>query len=200
MTLGDPPGSARYDDLLRATRGLLDAVAAAHAPDDVVDEVAKLVHQAAERLAPFAVGEREAPSGNRPDLPGRGHPLVPPFVIDVEDPDRVTGTVRLSRAHLGGGDAAHGGVLPLLFDEVLGRLVAHGREPSRTAYLHVDYRQLTPLDVDLRVEAEIIRHEGRKLFATGRLLKGEVVLAECEGLFVQAREGGLVTQTEAAAD
>ena len=41
----------------------------------------------------------------------------------------------------------HGGVLPLLFDSVFGMVIhAAGRPISRTGFLHVDYRKVTPID------------------------------------------------------
>jgi acyl-coenzyme A thioesterase PaaI-like protein len=75
----------------------------------------------------------------------------------------------------------------LLFDEMLGTLAARGRDRSRTAYLHVNYRRITPIDVELRFEGRIDRSEDRKIFAEGRLLQGSDVLADAEALFVVLR-------------
>ncbi|MEV8546457.1 PaaI family thioesterase [Streptomyces sp. NPDC051572] len=182
-----PPGGTEFGSLLAGARRLLDAVAAADAPDEAVRAAARQVEAACAALEPYGAEEAQAPAGNRPDLPGRGHPLLVPLVIDHELPTEVRGRVTLGRAHLGGGKAAHGGVLPLLFDEVLGRLASLGRPQSRTAYLRVDYRKVTPLGVELRVEGRIERTEGRKLFAYGQLLHGVQILAEAEALFVQLR-------------
>lgn len=182
------PGGPGYGQLVTEARRLLDAVAAADVPPDVAARAAALTAEAADLLQPHVTeDESRAPAGNRPDLPALGHPLLPPFVVSEQGDDDVQGTVRLSRAHLGGGAAAHGGVVPLLFDDVLGHLVAYGRSPSRTAYLHVDYRRLTPLGRDLAVRGWIDRTEGRKIWARGELRLGDDVLAEAEGLFVVAR-------------
>ena len=44
----------------------------------------------------------------------------------------------------------HGGVIPLFYDWHFGMIVsAAGRAISRTAYLHVDYRKVTPIDEPL---------------------------------------------------
>ena len=57
--------------------------------------------------------------------------------------------MQFSRFHVGGNHAVHGGVLPLLFDSVFGMVIhAAGRPISRTAFLHVDYRKVTPIDTD----------------------------------------------------
>jgi hypothetical protein len=195
------PGGDAYGDLLEETRWLLDAVAAANAPGEVVRAVTASVRDARRQLAPFAAEEHLAPAGNRPDLPGRGHPLIPPVVTSDAD-DRVsaevlrsggisavTGVVELSRHHLGGGGAAHGGVIPLLFDDVLGHLAAEQGPMSRTAYLHVDFRAPTPLGVPLQVHACVASREGRKILVRGSLLHGTTMLAEAEGLFVTLRPG-----------
>ncbi|UIX29375.1 PaaI family thioesterase [Streptomyces sp. GQFP] len=182
-----PPGGPEFGGLLESARRLLDAVAAAEAPDEVVLAATRQIEAACAALEPYGVEEEQAPAGNRPDLPGRGSPLLVPLVLDHERPDEVRGRVTFHRAHLGGGKAAHGGVQPLLFDELLGRLASIGRPRSRTAYLRVDYRKVTPLGVELRVEGRIRRTEGRKIFAYGQLLHGEQILAEAEALFVQLR-------------
>jgi acyl-coenzyme A thioesterase PaaI-like protein len=182
-----PPGGPEFGSLLEGARRLLDAVAAAEAPDDVVLAAARQVEAACAALEPYGAEEEQAPAGNRPELPGRGHPLLVPLIVEHESPTEVRGRVTLRRAHLGGGKAAHGGVQPLLFDEVLGRLAAHGRFGTRTAYLRVDYRKVTPLGVELRVTGRIERTEGRKLFGYGQLLHGEQLLAEAEALFIQPR-------------
>ena len=60
--------------------------------------------------------------------------------------------MQFSRFHVGGNYAVHGGVLPLLFDSMFGMVIhAAGRPISRTAFLHVDYRNVTPIDTPLTV-------------------------------------------------
>ncbi|KXF55784.1 hypothetical protein AXA44_36750 [Rhodococcus sp. SC4] len=130
-----------------------------------------------------------SPAGQRGDLPGRGHPLLMPLVIDEIDDQRVQGRVTFRRFHLGVG-SAHGGTQPLLFDELLGTVAAWHRGAIRTAYLHVDYRALTPVDVELTVEGSIDRTDGRKLWASGRLFNGSTLLAESSALFVRAYDHG----------
>ncbi|QIS16036.1 hypothetical protein F5544_41130 [Nocardia arthritidis] len=57
---------------------------------------------------------------------------------------------------------------------------------SRTAYLHVNYRKITPLQAPLTVCGRVDRIEGRKTFITAELRdeQGDL-LADCEGLMVQ---------------
>src|SRR5439155_16999965 len=98
--------------------------------------------------------------------------------------------VRFGRFHLGGNGAAHGGTIPLVFDDLLGRLSGTGgRAVARTAYLHVDYRNVTPIEQDLDVGAWFVSEQGRKRLLRGVLRDGDTVCAEVEGLFVQLRPG-----------
>ena len=61
--------------------------------------------------------------------------------------------------------------------------------PVVTGRLSIRYRHPTPLDVDLRFEARVVRHSGRRLVARARCLAprvdgGQEVTAEAEALFV----------------
>ena len=167
-----------------------DRFTAAQPPPQAAAQAAALLESVATLLEPFAVGERDQIAGRRLDLPGRGQTLVPPFYVDEWDSVSVRGRVTFTRFYLGGNGAAHGGVLPLFFDEVLGRLAnVAGRRRSRTAYLHVDYRKITPIGKELRVAARFDREDGRKRFLSGEVADGAAVLAEAHGLFVELRPG-----------
>jgi len=92
--------------------------------------------------------------------------------------------------HLGGNGAAHGGTLPLLFDDVLGRLAnSVGGGIGRTAYLTVNYRKITPIGVELQVDGTVDRVEGRKRWVSARLHDGGTMIADAEGLFVELLPG-----------
>ncbi|PKW17476.1 thioesterase superfamily protein [Saccharopolyspora spinosa] len=177
-------GGDSYAHLLSATRGLLDAVAGVDAPEAVLAEVAGEVSRIAGRLNSYTTSDESQIAGTRMDLPGRGHPLVVPYRTTSWTSVRMTAEVTFTRIHLGDGGAVHGGVTALLFDEVLGRFANHGRQPARTAFLHVNYRRLVPLDVDLDILTKVDRAEGRKLYITAELSHDGTVLADAEGLFV----------------
>lgn len=182
-------GGASHGELVQATRSLLDAVSAAEAPASMAAEARAALAKVTEMLAPYAVPRVTAPAGNRPDLPGEGHPLHVPSVIESWAGGQVRGTVTFTRAHDGGRGAVHGGFLPLLYDDVLGRLASRAASQSRTAFLHVDYRAITPVGVELALQGRIDRVEGRKLFVSGEVLAGEVVCNVATALFVTLRPG-----------
>jgi acyl-coenzyme A thioesterase PaaI-like protein len=180
------PGLAR---LTGAIRSLQDSVVGTEAPRAVLAQVSAHLEQAAALLAPHAM-RPDAPHGWE-DLRRSAHTRVlSPQLADVRiDREQFSATVTFSTHYLGANGAVHGGVLPLLFDEVLGRLASTDRPRCRTAYLRVDFRRVTPIGRPLRVEARFDREEGRKRFLRGALYDGEEVTAEAEGLWVELREG-----------
>jgi acyl-coenzyme A thioesterase PaaI-like protein len=183
-------GGPDYGRFIEAVRTLQDHTRAADAPDDVITKAADMIESVAELLAPFDVDEWTTPSGRRMDLPNRGNIMqVPAELTTVED--EVDGAVRFRRFHLGRNGAVHGGAVALMWDSVLGfaafRLTRSLKQ--RTAYLHVNYRKIVPIDKDLQVDARIDRSEGRKIFVTGRLFDGDALLCDAEALFVKLNPG-----------
>src|ERR1700677_4104014 len=141
--------------------------------------------------ATMRADEGKAPAGRTPDLPGMGSLLVPPWTLTRYAPDGVEMTGYFTRFHVGGNHAVHGGVLPLLFDHMFG-MISHaaGRPISRTAFLHVDYRKIPPIDMPLLVRGRVTRTEGRKAFVSAELVDSdETVLAEGNGLMVRLLPG-----------
>jgi acyl-coenzyme A thioesterase PaaI-like protein len=180
-----PPLPDGYLDLIAQTRELLDALSAAVPDADAVSAMTTELRGLTERLRNVAVDEYHQLSGWVSVDPGRGQVLVPPLRIVSMDESRLECAVTFGRYYLGGHGAVHGGAVPLVFDDILGRFAqAWGRPTSRTAYLRVDYRAITPVETPLRLVAEIVSQEGRKTLVRATLCDGEVLCAEAEGLFV----------------
>jgi acyl-coenzyme A thioesterase PaaI-like protein len=189
-----PRGGPHFGDLIAAQRLLQDRVAGASLPDEKAAAVRDRLRELAEELAPFQVPERERNDGWRIDLPGRGHPTLPPYFLDTpadQIDNRGQGRVTFTRFHLGGNGAVHGGVLPLLFDDVFGRVVNHsGHGLCRTASLKVNFRRITPIDTELYFDATVDSVEGRKRWVTGRLHDADGnLLSDAEALFLQLLPG-----------
>jgi acyl-coenzyme A thioesterase PaaI-like protein len=183
-----PDGGAEYGDMIAALRGFLDDVAAAASDAATTVALTGDLNRWADRLAQFAVPERRQIFARRLDLPGRGQTMSPNFIPVAGDHEKVEGTVTFGRYFLGGGGAVHGGAIPLLFDEVLGRLAISGdRAPARTAYLHTDFRSITPVGVELAVRAWFVSEQGRKRVLRAELTHADTLCAEAEGLFVELR-------------
>ncbi len=172
--------------LLTELRGVHDAVASMSFDRDAVDGLADDLAGWRQRLTAFGGEEMDQVNGRVPQLPVRGHGMLPEIVIASAGGGRVESSVRFGRWFMGGGMAVHGGAVTLMFDEVLGLLAAaHAKAITRTAYLNTDYRALTPIDTELEVVAWIDRTEGRKLFVRGELRHGDVVCAEADALFLR---------------
>jgi acyl-coenzyme A thioesterase PaaI-like protein len=184
-------GGPDYGRFIEAVRTLQDHARAVDAPDEVISEAADLMEKVSDLLGPFDTDEWSTPSGRRMDLPMRGNILSVPMKVRKTDDGRIQGTVRFRRFHLGRNGAVHGGEIAHIFDSVLGlaSAVLTGGPRQRTAYLHVNYRQIVPIEKELQVDAGVERVDGRKIFVAGRLSDGATVLTDAEALFVLLKPG-----------
>lgn len=178
-----------FPAMIDALRLLQNRITGSAPGEELAAEVSRTLTDLAIRLGAHAVDEESQISG-RVDLPGRAQALVPVVHLDEQDEQHAVGRVTFGRLHLGRNGAVHGGAIPLVFDEVMGRLSnTGGRVPARTAYLHVNYRTITPIERELQVTARFDREEGRKRFLSGELRDAGTLCADAEGLFVALRPG-----------
>lgn len=189
-----PGGGARYGAaygaMTNALSQFLDQLAEALPDEALIERLTGDLQTWTHQLKPLAVPERERVFGRLTDQPGRAQSMSPKILITDSDADSVTGTVRFGSYYLGGNMAAHGGTVPLMFDEVLGRLAqSAGRPASRTAYLHTDFRAITPIGPQLDLHAWVVSEEGRKRLLRATLKHRDLLCAEAEGLFVALRPG-----------
>jgi acyl-coenzyme A thioesterase PaaI-like protein len=184
-------GRPSFGPFVAAVRTLQDLAVSVDPPEDVLADAVERANALIGILQPHRVAEGEQPAGRVWELPGRGSLLMPPFEVTKFDADGVQARGVLRRYHLGGNAAAHGGVLPLIFDDNFGMVVYAARRPiSRTGYLHVDYRKVTPLDTPLIVSGSVTRTEGRKTWVDSTLaLEDGTLLAEAEGLMIALLPG-----------
>ncbi len=182
-------GASSFPGMIDALRELQNQVTGSVPSAELAADVSRTLTDLAVRLSAHAVDERGQIAG-RVDLPGRATAMLPVIYLDEQDDQHAVGRVTFGRFYLGGNGAAHGGAIPLVFDELMGRLAnTGGRPPSRTAYLRVNYRSITPIDRELQLTARFDREEGRKRFLSGELRDGGTLCADTEGLFVALRPG-----------
>jgi acyl-coenzyme A thioesterase PaaI-like protein len=188
----DPgPGFGRF---LTAMRRAQDLAVSADPDSETWEQAADRAEELVKLLDPFEAAEGVGPANRVPSLPGSGSLLMPPYRVVKFDPDGVELSVQFSRFSVGGNYAVHGGVLPLLFDSVFGMVIhAASRPISRTAFLHVDYRKVTPIDTPLTARGWVREAEGRKAFVNAELRdssKPEAdLLAEANGLMIRLLPG-----------
>jgi acyl-coenzyme A thioesterase PaaI-like protein len=183
-----PPGFVRF---VTAMRQLQDLAVSAAPGDDVWDDAANRIEGLVELLDPYEAPEGVSPAGRTPAMPGFGSVLMPPWILTEFGPDGVAMKGHFSRYHIGGNHAVHGGVLPLLFDQVFGMVTrAAGRPISRTAFLKVDYRKVTPINTPLVIRGRVDSIDGRKAFVSGELTDTDgTLLAEGTALMVRLLPG-----------
>ena len=187
--VADPPES--FVRFVATMRRLQELAVSANASEDDWDKAADRAEELVELLAPFEAPEGVPPAGRSHKLPGMGSLLMPPWMLTRYRPDGVEMRGQFSRYYVGGNSAVHGGVLPLLFDWLFGMVVhASNRPISRTAFLNVDYRKVTPINQPLVVRGRVDSTEGRKAFVSGELTDADgALLAEGRGLMVRLLPG-----------
>lgn len=180
-----------FGPFLASMRQLQDLAVSADPDGDTWVEAAARVDELVKLLAPFEAAEGVGPANRVPALPGAGSLLMPPYHVTQFDSDGVTLTVQFSRFHVGGNSAVHGGVLPLMFDSTFGMVIhATGRPISRTGFLHVDYRKVTPIDTPLTVRGWVREAQGRKCFVNAEMRDPDgALLAEANGLMIRLLPG-----------
>lgn len=85
----------------------------------------------------------------------------------------------------GGPNMMHGGFISLLLDEVSSKVLSMLGKSGLTRSLDVSFEKPVYLSLRIRLEAELIEHDGRKHFIGARILNmdGEV-LAKSKALFL----------------
>jgi acyl-coenzyme A thioesterase PaaI-like protein len=179
-----PPGLGRF---VAAMRRLQDLTISTKPESSMWSAAAEHVENACALLDGHQVPEGVAPGGRVIELPGLGHPLLPPWMVSESGPDGVTMEGHFTRSHVGGNNAVHGGMIPLFYDWLFGMVVSTaGCPPTRTAFLHVDYRNITPIDEPLTAEGRITQVEGRKVFVAASMTAADgTLLSEANGLMVR---------------
>jgi acyl-coenzyme A thioesterase PaaI-like protein len=163
--------------------------------DEAVAEVAQAAGALADRL------EASAGPGRRPRVPpdpaghpqdffptspviGFANPVAPPVVVEASE-DGLRGTAFFDHQYEGPPTCVHGGVIALVFDELLGAANIAAGCPGMTGTLTVRYRRPTPLRTPLRLKARCLGRQGRKITTWGGIYKGDELLAEAEGIFIE---------------
>jgi acyl-CoA thioesterase FadM len=78
-------------------------------------------------------------------------------------------------------------MIPLFYDWLFGMVVTGACcPPTRTAFLHVDYRSITPIDEPLTARGRITEIDGRKVFISASMTAADgKLLSEATGLMVR---------------
>lgn len=117
---------------------------------------------------------------------GPANPIAPDVAITVNDDNTVHGVVTLNESYNGPPfDNAHGGIIALLYDDLVGMATMLGAGGGMTANLSIDYRRPTPLFKPIEITAWFDHADGRKLISKGTMHCEGELLSEANGLFIR---------------
>ncbi len=196
--LETPPGNWEAKrTLASAIRALMENLCATDAPAEELLAIATQVEASAQRFAnqprmtnPPGVAEGSLVGGmemfmDRSPLVGLANPMAPPLRLNPDVENRfVHGSVEFGNAYEGAPGCVHGGHVAAAFDEALGMACMFSGGPGMTGEITVSYRKPTPIHVPLRIEARFDRMERRKIYTSGELYAGDLLLATSTGLFI----------------
>ena len=176
---------------------LIDAVVRTEASPAVLRRAAGAVRQIVPPLAGAVRPINRPPSvddligGIRMLSPviGEGNPIAPPLRVKIVRGSAV-GECTLGPAYEGPHMYGHGGISALLLDQVLGHAAASVDNVGVTVGLALRYRKPVPLDVPIRVWAEVVAVDGRRTAVKGGITtveEPETQLVEADGDFLQLR-------------
>ncbi|MDT5140841.1 MAG: hypothetical protein QOE52_4338 [Mycobacterium sp.] len=155
-----PPELGRF---VAALHRLQDLTVSTNPGNSSWAAAAEQIESACALLDGHQVPETEVVAGRVLSLPGLAHPLMPPWMVTDSRADGVTMAGRFTESHVGGNRAVHGGMIPLLYDWLFGMVVTSADiRPTRTAFLHVDYRKITPIDEPLEARGQLPRSTAGK--------------------------------------
>jgi acyl-coenzyme A thioesterase PaaI-like protein len=189
--------------LAASVRGLIDAAIRSEVDLDELDSVRGEVDALTKRLRvqqiPGSFGQTHGFTSGSIRAWGNAaiglrNAIAPPIVNEVREDGTVVGRATLGAAYEGPPGMAHGGVIALLLDQVLGEAAHVAGRPGFTAYLTVNYRHMTRLG-QIRAEARAESPEPgaeHKTLVRGALYTvgddgSETLCAEAEGLFILPR-------------
>ena len=204
----DPQALARAAS---AAREVIANIRKTQAPAELLDEVTAQLEAIHEKLAPydfegpFAQGALEAPNmGEGSAMPevgdpaeffpyspviGPGNPIAPGVVFERKG-EELHAEHGFDAQYCGPPTGVHGGIVALVFDELLGCCNVVNQVGGFTGTLTVRYHSLTPVGVEnrIRMRSWIEKREGRKTFTKGTMHFGDRLTAEAEGVFIQPSE------------
>jgi acyl-coenzyme A thioesterase PaaI-like protein len=115
---------------------------------------------------------------------GFANPVAPPVEVETVE-GGLNGRVFFDYQYEGPPGCVHGGIIALVFDELLGAANIASDSPGMTGTLTVRYRKPTPIRTDLRLIARFEGRDGRKIRTSGAMYHGDELTAEAEGIFIE---------------
>ncbi len=121
-------------------------------------------------------------------LIGAASPVGFPMELEAKD-GKIIGNATIPIAFQGPPLRVHGGIVAAVFDILLSRTQLLCNFLGFTADLRISYQGAVPLDTCLRLEAEVVSVDDRKLINTGTISADGKVCARAEGLWIKPKSG-----------
>lgn len=115
---------------------------------------------------------------------GLANPIAPPVEVELAD-GGLSGRVFFDYQYEGPPGCVHGGVIALVFDEMLGAANIAANSPGMTGTLTIRYRKPTPILTHLRVVARFEGRDGRKIRTWAGMYDGDELTAEADAIFIE---------------
>ena len=116
------------------------------------------------------------------------NPIAPPLkveVINVGKYKEIRAFGKLDGVYVGPPDLVQGGVIALLFDDIMGSVLVVNNCGAMTGTLEVRYEKPTPINKELLWTGKIEKIEGRKIHVSAELWEEETRTATAKGVFVK---------------
>jgi hypothetical protein len=191
---GPEPDLAARSRLADALRRLNVTAVASVLGEADLDAAAAEITALCDRLdAAAGPGRRPRRHPHHDDLPqdyfptspvvGLANPVAPPVRLETDGLE-LRGSGVFDIPYEGPPGCVHGGVIALVFDEILGAANILAGAPAMTGTLTVRYRRPTPLHTEVRLHAAYVGREGRKVTTKASMHVGDELTAEAEGIFI----------------
>jgi acyl-coenzyme A thioesterase PaaI-like protein len=193
-----------------AVRRITTAIVGTQLTDEEIAGATSELSALAERLEAAAGRGRRPraqpdPAGHPQDffpsspVIGFANAVAPPVVVEAVEGGLI-GSATFDYQYEGPPGCVHGGVIAMVFDELLGAANIVAGTPGMTGTLTIRYRKPTPLRAPLRLEARQTGRDGRKVFTWGGIYLGDALLAEAEGVFIELVPERFLSIIAAASD
>ena len=201
----EEPDFETLQGAVAGVRQLVSHLRKTTAPRELLQGIEQEVAALNQRLAPYdyegpymqrSLVMRDGDYTRDTDIPAEFFPyspvigplnaIAPPVAFDF-DGEEVHAEHVFDAAYNGPPTAVHGGIIALVFDELLGSLGALRDIGGFTGTLSIRYCSLTPIGKTIRMRSWIDRREGRKVFIMGSMHHGDQLCAEAEGIFIQPK-------------
>ena len=199
--------STELINLNEATRRLMKAVRLIDTSDEVVSQLSRKISDIASEAEKYTYSgvtakgslkndnnpiERrdQNPSEFFPYSPAVGpfNPIAPPLKVEVTNAGKykeIRAFGKLDGVYVGPPDLVQGGVIALLFDDIMGSVLVVNNCGAITGTLEVRYEKPTPINKELLWTGKIEKIEGRKIHVSAELWEEEPRTATAKGVFVK---------------